>query len=148
MDGAEEAELPSTDVVTPEKEENLHSSFSDHGPAEAQCLPSLGCEDELDELKTCGIHMQDASPLMSEEDTKLCDVVKAGIRSMSHQTQSMNMIQLKKYSVRPFLGCSLEVLEISMIAGKGRYLLLTGLLGCCNTKMGDLPLIKCGASLP
>jgi hypothetical protein len=37
---------------------------------------------------------------------------------MSHQTQSMNMIQLRKYSVRPFLGCSLEVLEISMITGK------------------------------
>jgi hypothetical protein len=82
MDGAEEAELPSTDVVTPEKEENLHSSFSDRGPAEAQCLPSLGCEDELDELTTCGIHIQDASPLMSEEDIKLCDVVKAGIKSV------------------------------------------------------------------
>jgi hypothetical protein len=25
MDGAEEAELPSTDIVTPKKEENLHS---------------------------------------------------------------------------------------------------------------------------
>jgi hypothetical protein len=60
----------------------------------------------------------------------------------------MNMIQLKKYSVRPFLGCFLEVLEISMTTGKGRYLPLTGLLGCCNMKMGDLLLIKCGASLP
>ncbi len=32
------------------------------------CLPSMRCEDELDELKTCGIHVEDASPLMSEED--------------------------------------------------------------------------------
>jgi hypothetical protein len=55
------------------------------------------------------------------------------------------MIQLRKYSVRPFLGCSLEVLEISMTTGKGIYLPLTGLIGCCNMKMGDLLLIKCGA---
>jgi hypothetical protein len=59
------------------------------------------------------------------------------------------MTQLRKYSVRPFLGCFLEVLEVSMTTGKGRYLPLTGLLGCCNDmKMGDLLLIKCGASLP
>jgi hypothetical protein len=31
MDGAEEAELPSTDVISPEKEENLHSSFNPTG---------------------------------------------------------------------------------------------------------------------
>jgi hypothetical protein len=42
----------------------------------------MGCEDELDELKTCGIHVQDASPLMSEEDTKMCDVIKAGTKSV------------------------------------------------------------------
>jgi hypothetical protein len=82
MDGAEEAELPSSDVVAPEKEENLHSSFNDCGPAEAQYLPSMGCEDELDELKTCGIQVEDASPLMSEEDTELCNVIKIGTKSV------------------------------------------------------------------
>jgi hypothetical protein len=61
MDGADKAELPSTDVVAPEKEENLHSSLNDRGPAEAQCQPPMGC-DELDELKTSGIHVEDASP--------------------------------------------------------------------------------------
>lgn len=81
MDGAEEAELPSTDVVAPEKEENLHSSFNDRGPAEAQCQPPMGC-DELDELKTCGIHVEDASPLMSEEDNELRDVIKVGTESV------------------------------------------------------------------
>jgi hypothetical protein len=81
MDGAEEAELPSTDVVAPEKEENLHSSFNDRGPAEAQCQPSMDC-DELDELKTCGIHVEDASPLMSEEDNELRDVIKVGTESV------------------------------------------------------------------
>jgi hypothetical protein len=75
MDGAEEAELPSTDVIAPEKEENLHSLFNDCGPTEAQCWPSIGC-DESDELKTCGIHVEDASPLMSKEDNELCDVIK------------------------------------------------------------------------
>jgi hypothetical protein len=84
MDGAEEAELPSSDVVAPEKEENLHSSFNDCGPAEAQYLPSMGCEDELNELKTCGIHVEDASPLMSEaqEDSELCNVIKIGTKSV------------------------------------------------------------------
>jgi hypothetical protein len=82
MDGAEEAELPSTDVIALEKEESLHSSFNDCGPAEAQCLPTMGCEDELDELKTCGIHVEDASPLMSQEDNELCDVIKIGTKSV------------------------------------------------------------------
>jgi hypothetical protein len=75
------------------------------------CLPSMRCEDELDELKTCGIHVEDASPLMSEEDTELCDVIKVGTKSVpslpwpyvSYLTQSMNMIQLRKYSAGPFL---------------------------------------------
>jgi hypothetical protein len=34
-----------------------------------------------------------------------------------------------------------------MTTGKGRYLPLTGLLGCCNMKMGDLLLIKCSVFL-
>jgi hypothetical protein len=101
-------------------------------------------EDELDELKTCGIHVQNASPLMSEEDTVSCLLCHG---HMCHLTQSMNMIQ-RKYSVRHFLGCSLEVLEISMTTEKEGYLPLTGWLGCYNTKMGDLLLIKCSDSLP
>jgi hypothetical protein len=39
MDGAEEAEYPQLMLPLQKKKENLHSSFSDHGPAEAQCLP-------------------------------------------------------------------------------------------------------------
>jgi hypothetical protein len=41
----------------------------------------MGC-DELDELQTCGSHMEDASPLMSEEDNELCDVIKVGTKSV------------------------------------------------------------------
>jgi hypothetical protein len=101
------------------------------------------------------VFMEDASPLMSEEDTELCNIIKIGTKSMPSlpwpyvSPDPVNEYDTtEKNSVMPFLGCSLEVLEISMTTGKGRYLPLTGLLGCCNMKMGDWLLTKCGASLP
>jgi hypothetical protein len=41
----------------------------------------MGC-DELDELKTCVIHVEDVSPLMSKEDNELHDVIKVGTESV------------------------------------------------------------------
>jgi hypothetical protein len=50
----------------------------DKGPAELQCLPELACEDELDQLRTCGIHVTDSSTPHSQVDEELEKAIMDG----------------------------------------------------------------------
>ena len=79
----DEAELPSVTVNDAEDEATAGVCSSvmvpeDKGPAELQCLPELACDDELDQLKTCGIHVTDSSTPHSQNDEELEKAIKDG----------------------------------------------------------------------
>jgi hypothetical protein len=77
MNGAEEQELPCSDASIVESDDTDSARVNDDlGPAEQQCIPTLNLDDELDDLKTCGLHVGDATPSMSEEDNIICKAIQ------------------------------------------------------------------------
>ncbi len=104
-----EMELPCSDVSNKEDEfanEPESSANDDMGPAEKQCLPDLQVDDETDHLKTCGIHVEDDSPVMSPEDLViLSEVKKSGNETVSSPWPYVSPEPVNEYDSNEKLFC-------------------------------------------
>lgn len=78
MGESDEAELPFSDVSNVEDEDfpEENGISQDTGPAADQCLLCLTVADDDDNLKTCGVYVEDEAAYMSPDDIALCSEVR------------------------------------------------------------------------